>query len=367
MQTEPVGIYFHIPFCDGKCPYCDFYSTAPTDSLRNEYVKSALKAVSAYKGVAADTLYFGGGTPTLLGEDGLISLLDGARKTFCVDKNAEITFEMNPRTADAGMLRGLHDAGFNRISIGVQSGVDGELALLGRRHTSRDAAHAVEISRAAGFDNLSLDLMLGIPSQTEETLRASLEFILSLSPEHVSAYILKLEPGTPFFENADRRETANDDEQAGLYELACDYLNKHGYDQYEISNFAKTGKESRHNLKYWNCSEYLGFGPSAHSFFGGKRFFYERKLDGFITGDAPVSDGDGGDPQEYAMLRLRLADGLCDKDYSGRYGSGIPEEYRLRAKKLSQSGLVICDDIGIRLTRKGFLLSNPLISKILFG
>ncbi|MBQ4313480.1 MAG: radical SAM family heme chaperone HemW, partial [Clostridia bacterium] len=315
--------------------------------------------------ISADTVYFGGGTPPLIGCDKLIRILGAVKDCFDILDGAEVTLELNPCNADADSLARLRGAGFNRISMGVQSGLDSELVVRGRKHSAEDVRRAVELSRKVGFDNVSLDLMLAVSGQTENSLRQSIDFIASCQPRHVSSYILKVEEGTPYHELRERLALPDDDTQARLYTLTCEHLEQHGYRQYEISNFALEGFESRHNLKYWDCGEYLGFGPSAHSFFGGRRFYYPRDIDSFISSPQTCDDGEGGDCEEYIMLRLRLRDGVREVQYRERYGEGIPKRYRDRAAQLASPGLVICDDDGIHLTREGMLLSNAVIAHIL--
>lgn len=365
MSDRSVGIYIHVPFCDRKCPYCDFYSVTLTDELCEKYCAAVEREIAKHPSPPVSTVYFGGGTPTLLGDKGLVRLLEAVRRHFPVDPQAEITFEMNPRTADAAMLRRLRRAGFNRVSMGLQSGVDSELKALGRRHTAEDARRAVVDIRESGFDNLSLDLMLGIPDQTQESLERSIDFVCSLEPEHISAYILKIEPDTPFAAMADSLRLADDDGQAELYTMAVSELGRRGYHRYEISNFAKAGMESRHNSAYWDCGEYLGFGPGAHSFFEGRRFYYPRDLKQFVSTPEVIDDGEGGGCEEYLMLRLRLAEGVTQSGWRGRFGEDIPEEYYRRAKPLAAGGLLEADDKGIRLYGEGFLLSNAVIGRLL--
>lgn len=364
-SPTPVGLYVHIPFCDGKCPYCDFYSVAPDDEVRRRYTDALCREIERYPSLAADTVYFGGGTPTLFGDEHLSRILSHLSEHYHLSPDAETTLEMNPRTADLPMLSRLRRSGFNRISIGVQSCIDPELRALGRRHTFADARQAVAYARQAGFENTSLDLMLGIPGQTADSLRRSIDLLCSLEPEHISAYILKIEPNTPFARMDLRSCLPDDDTQAELYELASALLRERGYRQYEISNFARPGFESRHNLKYWSCEEYLGFGPSAHSFYKDRRFFYPRDLEGFIASPHTEEDGEGGGGEEYAMLRLRLADGLTYSGWQTRFGSELPQDYITRALPLAQAGLLVVDQTGIRLTPKGFLVSNEIIGRLL--
>lgn len=362
-----LGIYVHIPFCAAKCKYCDFFSKCGNADEMNRYVSAVNERLTEYGSVlnrTADTLYIGGGTPGIIGADRLSSIVKTAHSAFLFDDNAEITAELNPASAGQSFdFEKLSLSGFNRLSIGMQSANDNELKRLGRLHTAEDVKTTVLSARKAGFKNISLDLMLCIPEQTKESLVRSIEYCAELGVEHISAYILKIEEGTPFYKEKSSL-TLDEDIQAELYLLACEKLEQLGYHQYEISNFAKAGMESRHNLKYWNCDEYLGIGCAAHSFLDGKRFYTERSFDEFYN-DIVHQDGEGGSIEEYIMLRLRLAKGLLQKDFKERFGMEIPDKYIKNAKKLEKTNLLICDNKGIRFNKEGFLISNTLILKIL--
>lgn len=365
---EPIGLYLHIPFCRGKCPYCDFYSMRADAARMDTYKKAleeTLEAWAARTGRAADTLYFGGGTPPLLGGKRIASLVDTARAHYGL-ADAEITVECNPSDADGCLFEMLACAGVNRISLGLQSAVDEERKALGRRAGVGEVAECIRLAKAAGITNLSLDLMLGIPGQTVDSLRRSIDFCVQAGVTHISAYLLKIEEGTAFARRQEKLALPDEDAVCDFYEQACESLSEAGFRQYEISNFAQPGFESRHNLKYWNAEEYLGLGASAHSFLEGKRFFYPRDIDAFLRGAAPVPDGEGGGFEEYAMLRLRLTEGLREDLLSRRYGYGIPDEMRRVAQQLAGYGLLEQDKGGIQLTRKGFLLSNAVIAELLY-
>lgn len=365
---EPIGLYLHIPFCRGKCPYCDFYSMRADAARMDTYKKAleeTLEAWAARTGRAADTLYFGGGTPPLLGGKRIASLVDTARAHYGL-ADAEITVECNPSDADGCLFEMLACAGVNRISLGLQSAVDEERKALGRRAGVGEVAECIRLAKAAGITNLSLDLMLGIPGQTVDSLRRSIDFCVQAGVTHISAYLLKIEDGTAFARRQEKLSLPDEDAVCDFYEQACESLSEAGFRQYEISNFAQPGFESRHNLKYWNAEEYLGLGASAHSFLKGKRCFYPRDIDAFLRGAAPVPDGEGGGFEEYAMLRLRLTEGLREDLLSRRYGYGIPDEMRRAAQQLAGYGLLEQDGGGIRLTRKGFLLSNAVIAELLY-
>lgn len=365
-----LGIYVHVPFCDGKCPYCDFYSLRGDGELMDRYTAALEREIRLWakehgkKG--AHTVYFGGGTPSLLGAERLSALLAVVRDCFDLAPEAEITLEANPVSVDEAFFRGVREAGFNRLSMGMQSGVEEELRFLGRKHTLKDVENAVQGARKAGFDNLSLDLMLGLPEGTENKLKKSIDFAAGLGADHISAYLLKIEPGTPF---AARNITVPEDDVAADQYLFCvKELRKRGYAQYEISNFAKPEKESRHNLVYWHGEEYLGFGPGAHSFYEGKRFFYPRDLAGFLAGNPPQDDGEGGSFSEYAMLNLRLTEGLQRKrciEKFGPAGQTLFDQLKEKTKKCPPGFFSRADSEKISFTPEGFLVSNALLLQLL--
>lgn len=356
----------HIPFCRSKCPYCDFYSVRADERIKTQYVNALKNRISAEMsnlGCKADTLYIGGGTPSVLGAENLVKIVKSASPFLCSD--AEITVECNPYALPEDFFKELAHGGVNRISMGLQSANDTERKALGRLSNAETVKNAVRNAQNAGIRNISLDVMLGIPHQTEKTLAKTLDFCLSLGIPHISTYILKLEEGTYFYKNQSSLSLPDDDSVADFYLQTCETLEKNGIMQYEISNFAKTGFESRHNLKYWNCEEYLGLGPAAHSFFDGKRFYFERDLNSFINNAKPIPDGDGGDFTEYAMLRLRLSKGLLNSETEKRFGHKIPEEIIKKSAFFADNGFMESDETGLRFTKKGFLLSNNILAEIL--
>lgn len=366
-MAAPIGIYIHVPFCLTKCPYCNFYSLTTFDqALLDAYTAAVLKRLDGLD-TPADTLYFGGGTPSLLGGRRLAAIIQKAgRKGLC--SNAEITLEANPAEDLLPVFRDFAAAGGNRLSLGMQSANPSELTALGRRHGFEQLERAVEAAHAAGIANLSLDIMLGIPGQTAGTVEQSIEQAFAFGAKHISVYLLKIEPGTPFYSQRERLSIPDEDTAADLYFTAGEALDRRGYRQYEISNFACPGYESRHNLKYWNCEPYIGLGPAAHSFVSGRRLAYPGDLGYFLQGGAPVEEREGGipagSPEEYAMLRLRLTEGLTETAYRQRFGAPIPAEWRQRAASLP-AGYIIADEVGIRLTRSGFLLSNAILGHLL--
>lgn len=354
-----LGLYLHIPFCNGKCAYCDFYSAFTNEELIDSYLTALIREIKQWGGKInrpIDTIYLGGGTPSLLNHH-LVPLLKAVYENFNVLDNAEITLELNPADNVLEILKNAKTAGVNRISIGAQSGDDNELSVLGRRHTAKDTQTAVKAARNLGFNNVSLDLMLGLPDSNLKTLKNGLDFLLDLSPEHISAYILKIEENTKFYKQKATLNLPDDDAVSDQYLFMCEYLENNGFCHYEISNFCKENFESKHNLKYWKCEEYLGLGPAAHSFLDGKRFYYPRDLKAFIKGNSPTPDGEGGDLSERIMLALRLKDGIKTED--------LPTAAKQKCELFSKNGLAILDDGNFSLTNSGMLLSNSIISEIL--
>lgn len=343
-----LGIYIHVPFCQRKCPYCDFYSVCDTD-LSQAYLDALLNSIVAFPdGEKADTVYFGGGTPSLFAKQ-MGEALDALSKKFILAKDAEITAEINPHSSSKEVLRLFRSAGVNRLSIGVQSFVDDELKTLGRLHSAETAEKTYFAAREEGFRNISLDLMLAVWGQTTDTLDFSIEKTKELAPEHISAYMLILEEGTAF----ENKLPLDEEEQERQYLHICQRLEDIGLIQYEISNFARRGFECRHNLKYWRDEEYIGFGPAAHSYYKGKRFYYPRDIEGFIKGNSPVFDGEGGSREEKIMLGLRLSEGVEKNLITS------PTE------NLKKAGFIFEKDGRIALTRQGFLLSNTVISNLI--
>ncbi|SMC56236.1 radical SAM family heme chaperone HemW [Papillibacter cinnamivorans] len=375
-MKKNLGIYVHIPFCRSKCQYCDFYSLAGAEALMPEYQKALLQHIGEVAPFAAgytvDTVYFGGGTPSLYGEKNLTKLLSMIQKRFNLDVRAEITLEANPDSADKKELKSLARAGFNRISLGMQSADDDKLKTLGRPHTFGDVRRAVADARDAGFKNLSLDLIYGLPSQTAESWRESLGAALSLRPEHLSCYGLKIEEHTPFFAKQNELDFPDDDLQADMYLSAVETLGKQGFRQYEISNFALPDRESRHNLKYWTGGEYVGLGAAAHSDFGGSRYSYFADLKGYIKGvldgDAIVAESETLTPRErdgeYIMLRLRTSEGISEKEYFGSFRLDFAPLEELM-KSYRDRGWADTDGRRWFFTPRGFLISNRLIGELL--
>lgn len=340
------GLYLHIPFCFGKCPYCNFYSVKYDAASAEKYTDRIIEEFQKYIGAEFDTVYIGGGTPSCLEPELIEKLIKAIYGAFKIDCDPEITIECNP-SKELGRDFDIYAAcGINRISLGMQSAVKEERLALGRRADKADIERAVSQAKSAGINNISLDLMLGTPKQTARGLEETFDFVDSLGVTHISAYMLKIEPETPFYKLQSKLPLPNEDEVADMYLKTVETLSSMGFDQYEISNFAKRGFESRHNNKYWELSPYLGIGASAHSFWNGRRFYYNSDLN-------IIDDGAGGGEEEKIMLGLRLKKGikkdLIKADLTPYIKAGFMEE----------------KGENIAFTPKGFLVSNTILAEII--
>ena len=379
-NKTPLGLYVHVPFCRSKCEYCDFYSlTCKDDKLMDGYldavcahIKEAGALAPAYK---VDTIYFGGGTPSFFGADGISTILATIRRNFDVDSNAEITVECNPDSVTDRLLHRIYAEGVNRISLGIQTDDDEILKKLGRPHTYAQAVSAFQRIRKAGFKNVSVDLMYGLPGQTLRNWQETMDNVLRLLPEHISCYGLKVEPGTPLYSYKEIANLPDDDLQADMYLSAVEMLRSRGYRHYEISNFARKGLYSRHNMKYWTGGEYLGFGPSASSDFAGKRFVLSRDLQSYISGirdggevmedvqEIPLRERAG----EYLMLRLRTYQGIAAEEYEQKFLLPFDPIRKILAKYRELGYVGVNDDGRWNLTAKGYLISNTILSELLIA
>ena len=378
-NKTPLGIYVHIPFCASKCEYCDFYSLRDQpESVMDSYLDVVCRHIQETGALApeyvVDTVYFGGGTPTHFGAEGLAEILTQIRRSFDVSDSAEITFEANPESVTDALLKRLRAEGFNRVSLGIQCDDDEILAKIGRPHTYEQAVNAYDRIRHFGFQNVSVDLIYGLPRQSLGAWQQTLENVLTLHPEHISCYGLKVEEGTPLYGYQAYADLADDDTQADMYLSAVEILKEHGYRQYEISNFARRGKVSRHNLKYWMGMEYIGFGPDASSDFAGKRYSYVRSLPEYIAGirnggqiirelnQIPTRERAG----EYVMMRLRTIGGINRQEYESAFLLPFdPLEKLLQMNE--QHGLARFENGRWHLTPRGFLVSNSIISDLLIA
>lgn len=369
-MPEPAGLYLHIPFCQQKCGYCDFYSLPASEEICAAYVLRLCEMIAhpPFGRQSFSSVYFGGGTPSLLSARQIGQILVAVQRFHCLLPDAEVTLECNPGTVSAAFFREAAAAGVNRISLGLQSADPVQLHFLGRSHSPEDVRQAAAWAQEAKIENLSLDVMLALPGQTETELSKTLQFCHACGAQHISAYLLKVEPGTPFSRRGVSTLCPDADETAGLYLAAVHCLAEYGYRQYEISNFCVPNRESRHNLGYWLGTPYLGIGPAAHSLMGGKRFFFARSLDRFLQATDPWGllqlDGEGGGLEEFFMLRLRLYQGLDLEEAAQRYPICL-NACLLGASHLEKAGLLSKEGSRLRLTPEGFLVSNSVISYLL--
>ena len=376
-NKAPLGIYVHVPFCRSRCAYCDFCTqTDHSDKLIDGYLDAVCEHIKEAGALApnhkVDTIYFGGGTPSFLGADALATILTAIRRSFDVDLNAEITFEANPDSISDHLLKRLRAEGFNRVSLGIQSDDDDMLERLNRPHNYAQAVNAYQRIRKAGFKNVSVDLIYGLPDQTVRQWLETLEHVLELMPEHISLYGLEVHPGTPIEEYEKMGRIPDDDAFADMYISAVRFLESRGFRQYEISNFARKGLHSRHNMKYWTGGEYLAFGPSGASDFAGSRFKLVSDLRAYINGikvggnvmeeveEIPLRER----AAEYIMTRLRTTAGLDPREYEKLFLLPFKpleeifeqnEGFNLTAQNRNGSW---------RLTTRGFLVSNKIISDL---
>ena len=378
-MKKPLGIYVHIPFCVQKCHYCDFCSASATEAVKERYVFALIKNIESVSNNFADyeidSIFFGGGTPTCLSSETLSDILFSIKSNYTVSTNAEISLECNPATANYADFKALTASGFNRLSMGVQSTHNEELKLLGRIHTIADFEKTYSDARKAGFDNINLDLMYGIPCQTESSFKKTLDTVISYDPEHISAYALKIEPGTLFFKNKEKLLLPDEDSEYNMYKLAVNTLSTVGYGHYEISNYAKEGKCSVHNLKYWNADDYIGFGVSAHSCINRNRYAVINETgkysdiilnglsDSYYFETEALSEQEFA--EEYIMMRLRLSRGLSHNGYREKFSVDIPEKYIKRMIPFIQSGHIIYSNGRYSLSDDGMYLSNYILSDIL--
>lgn len=369
---ETLGIYVHIPFCKKKCDYCDFYSVCDlSDRLMDSYLDALIEQIKDYFALykpTVDTIYIGGGTPSVFGGKRVEKLLKELKSHVQLTNNPEITVEVNPESVDQKLCKRLRSAGVNRVSMGVQSADDGQLKALGRLHDYAGAENAYNLLRKY-FDNISLDLIYALEGQSLESWMDSLGKIVSLSPDHISCYCLKVEEGTPLA--ARGCVQPSEDIQADMYLKAVDFLAQAGYKQYEISNFARNGRISRHNSKYWDLSEYLGLGCGAHSFYGGRRFSFIKDVNAFVSGvlgKQPVAEDVDevayiSRPGEYVMLKLRTADGIDPDEFERRFTMSF-KPFEQRLEKYIEGGFAKRELGRYSLTPKGFLVSNVIIGDL---
>jgi oxygen-independent coproporphyrinogen-3 oxidase len=375
---ERAGIYIHVPFCRSRCSYCDFATGAYEEALAASYVAALAREIEAFEqdegSAEVDTVYFGGGTPSLLTPAQVSRVLEAVRRRFRVDARAEVTLEINPGTAARERLLRLREAGVNRASFGAQTFDDRELKRLGRTHTADDTRRTLAALRAAGFDNVSFDLIAGLPAQTLTAWGRNLAEALALAPEHLSLYLLEVHEGTPLAEQirAGRYPQPDPDLAAEMYRVMVGRTRGAGYEQYEISNFCRPGRESRHNMKYWTGAPYFGFGCSAHSFDGRlTRWSNERDARAYVElieekGSAVVAReelDERGASAEALFLGLRLlARGVDLAEHRARFSRDVRSDYAADLARFDEAGLIELDGDVLRLTPAGALLSNEVFS-----
>lgn len=371
---KPLALYIHIPFCRSKCIYCDFSSWANREECRDEYLNALKQELAGWKDKLKDyearTLFIGGGTPSILPGSAISGLLDEVRKTLPVCDDAEITMEANPGTTSPEQLRICRAAGVNRISFGAQSMDDALLKKLGRIHTSREICEAVAMAREAGFENVSLDLMYGLPGQTQEHWLDTLDKAAALKPDHISAYSLIVEEGTPLYERAQRGEMAipGDEETISMQRAAIERLECAGYHRYEISNYSRPGCECRHNIVYWDRGEYLGLGCAAHSLMNGERFENPRELDRYLAGvraQERVKLDREDEMEETLMLSTRMTRGMNLDAYREQFGVDFEIRHAKQIAMLQKHGLIEIKNGYLRLTRSGLEVQNAVVVELL--
>lgn len=383
MATEKLQLYLHIPFCVRKCAYCDFLSFPAAEEIRKEYVNVLIRQIqqSGLEKRQVSSVFFGGGTPSILAGEEVARLMEAVRASFCLMDDAEITMEANPGTLDQEKLTLLKRAGMNRLSIGLQSANENELKILGRIHSLDQFLENYRAARMAGFDNINVDLMSALPGQTVESWRETLERVLALEPEHISAYSLIVEEGTPFYqryrEEVRRREEGeeckllpSEEEERQMYHETEKILSEAGYKRYEISNYAKPGYECRHNIGYWRRREYLGLGLGAASFMGKERFCMTRDLDAYLKGDFEKKERQllsrQEEMEEFMFLGLRLKAGIHKMEFEREFGEDYQKIYGDVTRKMEGLGLLETVDEWVRLTERGMDVGNYVMAEFLF-
>ncbi|HQR35381.1 MAG TPA: radical SAM family heme chaperone HemW [Blastocatellia bacterium] len=375
-MNQLAGIYIHIPFCETRCHYCNFATGGYESELARRYVaalREEIQRADVTPGMqAVDSIYFGGGTPTTLTPEQLGGIIELCKTKFVVSPDTEITSEANPGTISQEFLEGLRATGINRLSFGVQSFDDGELQMIGRLHSAEEARQAVRLARAAGFENVSIDLIAGLPEQRMETWRQNLQEAFALEPDHLSVYLLELYKDAPLLHRINRGELrAIDDElTVEMYFALKDEAETHGFTHYEISNWAKLGFESRHNLKYWTGAPYWAFGVSAAGYDGAQRWSNTRNIHEYLTrieaGESPVAETetlDADDLQsENLFLRLRLKEGVNLREHEHRFGVRVTERYADELARLSEAGLIELDNDTLKISRAGTVLANEVFA-----
>lgn len=368
-----VALYVHIPFCLSKCNYCDFSSFAGLESdKRVQYITALSEEIRSYKRekkLPLETVFFGGGTPSLLTPREFYSLFSAINDSFDLSYVNEFTVEVNPKTLSLEKLVTYKECGVNRLSIGLQSIHENELKKLGRIHTLDDFSNTYKLALGSGFSNINVDLMYGIPEQTKESFLKSLQYVVSLEPAHISVYGLIIEENTVFGKIKNSLDLPNEDEEADMYFQACSFLRDNAYKHYEISNFSKDGFQSLHNLRYWKAREYIGVGLSAYSYFNGSRYGNSSMLSEYLMSYEKNRACEKIDKTaelfEYAMLHLRLSSGICLSEYKARFGEDFLKPRQELIEAYEKAGYLKCDGTCVALTEKGFYVSNTILADLI--
>lgn len=365
------GLYVHIPFCLKKCKYCDFNSFCFTESDKKNYLFALSNEMEKYKGISCDTVFIGGGTPTSLNAEELTFLLSKINEIFTLSEACEFTVEANPKTLDKEKLELMHRYGVTRLSVGVQSFNDNELLKLGRVHTASEAEQTIRLCKKHGFDNINIDIMSAIPDQTIKSFELNIEKAIDLNPAHISCYSLILEEGTPLYSEYEKGKLTLSDEETErrIYELCCERLEKSGYVQYEISNFAKKGFESKHNMKYWKCLEYIGVGLSAHSYLDGVRTSNTDSFSFYINGNNEDGEKEILSTQdkmsEFMFMGLRMTQGVSEKEFYKRFGKEMKKVFEKPLSKFIKMGMIEEENGFFRLSHSAISVSNQIMCEFI--
>ncbi len=365
------GLYIHIPFCLKKCKYCDFVSFDNNHQLMGEYIDALVREMKEYEGMLIDTIFIGGGTPTILPLELLEKLLVSIRDSFKISNEYEFTIEANPKTVTKEKLDLLKKYGVNRISLGVQTFNEDELKIIGRVHTSDDAKETIRLIKSEGFPNVNIDLMSALPEQTMLSFKDTLNNAIKENPQHISCYSLILEENTPLMKEYEegKLKLPDENEEREMYEYACEFLKENGYEQYEISNFSKVGMESRHNIKYWECREYIGIGIATASYYNGARYKNTDCIGEYIKGGSKKEEYQTltikNKIEEFMMMGLRMTKGVSKKEFESRFKMEIGDIYKEEIERFKKSDLLIEDGDRIYLSRRGIHLSNSVMCEFL--
>lgn len=372
---QAFGLYIHIPFCVRKCQYCDFLSFPADEQAQHQYVEALVQEMELWEekidSPAIDTIFIGGGTPSALSADGMNILLKAVHKHFRTNKLKEFTIECNPGTVSVDKLRLYRDMGVNRLSIGMQSTIESELRSLGRIHSYRDFLECYEQARKQGFENINIDVMAAVPGQTLESYEKTLRRVIKLKPEHISSYSLIIEEGTPFYELYADNPPVDEETDRRMYQDTEELLAGAGYERYEISNYARVGKECRHNLKYWKRKEYLGLGLGASSFMSHSRFSNIRDMESYINqiriGELPVAVTEKlsaeEEKSEFMYLGLRCIDGISEKRFYECFGEELEACYGSEIRRCLEQGLLMREKDRLFLTKRGIDVSNRVFAE----